>query len=50
MSPGLGRVVGGGEEVGGGGRLEVPELGAADEKASEACSHETLAVEGGSRV
>ena len=46
----MGRVVGGGEEVGGGGRLEVPELGAADEKASEACIHETLAVEGGSRV
>ena len=37
-------------DVGGGGRLEGLELGAADEQVRKACSHETLAAEGGSRV
>ena len=35
-------------DVGGGGRLEGLELGAADEQVRKACSHEKMAVEGGS--
>ena len=37
-------------DVGGGGRLEGLELGAADEQVRKACSHEKLAAEGDSRV
>ena len=37
-------------DVGGGGRLEGLELGAADEQVRKACSHEKMAAGGGSRV
>ena len=37
-------------DVGGGGRLEGLEVGAADEQVRKACSHEKMAAGGGSRV